>query len=212
MLPYSLLPAPIWWIKPLLALLVACACFYAGMRYSDNACVARQAQQLRAQEQALQAEVQRSQVAATQSIAAQQALQKDYTVLKEKFDVFTNRGPLVVWRAGAACPGAGADAPAGAVGAAEPDRAPAERRGAAADAVSLSVGAVWLWNSALAGTDSPVGACGAANPASPACAVDAGLRLEAAWANHTANAQACASDRLRHQRLIDYLAAAQGTP
>jgi hypothetical protein len=45
----------------------------------------------------------------------------------------------------------------------------------------------------------------------PARAADAGVSIAAAWANHTANAQACAADRLRHQRLIDYIEA-QGTP
>ena len=75
----------------------------------------------------------------------------------------------------------------------------------------LNLGAVWLWNSALTGSDAPpAGACrvdAATGQATAACAEDAGLDLTDAWANQAANARACADDRLRHQRLIDYLQA-----
>ncbi|MCM2340459.1 hypothetical protein [Rhodoferax sp.] len=204
---------PPWLIA---AALAGALSFYGGFQYSDNAWQARQAKQVQAQAQALQAEVQRSHEAATKSIQEQLALQKSYTVLKEKFDVFSNRGPLVVLRnsAGAVCP-AGV-LPGGAVADEHPGDSqgsgPAGGGDSAGAAVSLTAGAVWMWNSALAGTDAPAGACGAADPTSPACAVDAGVSIAAAWANHTANAQACAADRLRHQRLIDYVTAAQGTP
>lgn len=208
---------PTWWIVPLLVLLWGALGFYGGFQYSDNAWQARQAQQLRAQTQALQAEQLRSQAAARQSNQEQQALQKSYTVLKEKFDAFTSRGPLVVWRNGAsavcdtgAVPGG---VPGGAVAPGQPPgHGPASNSSPdVGAAISLSAGAVWMWNSALAATDTPAGACGAADPTSPACAVDAGVSIAAAWANHTANAQTCAADRLRHQRLIDYISAAQGT-
>ena len=74
----------------------------------------------------------------------------------------------------------------------------------------LSLGAVWLWNSALAGSQQAAGACGidaATGQAAVACAAPSGLPLDAAWDNHLANAQSCAADRLRHQHLIDYLKA-----
>jgi hypothetical protein len=208
---------PTWWIGPLLLLLWGAMGFYAGHRYSDNAWQARQAKQVQAQALALQAEQVRSQAAARQAIDEQLALKKSYTVLKEKFDEYTSRGPLVVWRngGGAACAagaGAGGDVAPGAAAQAQSDDGPAAGGDDAGAAISLTAGAIWVWNSALIGADAPVGACGAADPASPACALDAGLGLEAAWANHTANAQAWAADRLRHQRLIDYINAAQGTP
>lgn len=205
------------WIVSLLILLWGAMGFYEGYKYSNNTWQARQAKQVQAQAQALQAEVQRGQAAATQSSQEQQRLQKSYTVLKEKFDAFTNRGPLVVWRNGGGAACAAGVVPGGAVAPgrkseAQGDGGPAAVADDAGPAVSLSAGAVWLWNSALTGADTPVGACGAADTANPACAVDAGVSLAAAWANHTENAQACASDRLRHQRLIDYIAASQGTP
>lgn len=73
----------------------------------------------------------------------------------------------------------------------------------------LTLGAVWLWNAALTGQASgAAGACrvdAATGQASAACSDSSGLDIDAALANHTANAQACAADRARHQRLIDYL-------
>jgi hypothetical protein len=208
---------PTWWIGPLLILLWGAMGFYAGHRYSDNAWQARQAKQIQTQALALQAEQVRSQAAARQAMDAQLALQKSYANLKEKFDEYTSRGRLVVWRNGggavcAAGAGAGGDVAPGASAQAQADGGPVAGGDDAGAAISLTAGAIWVWNSALIGADEPVGACGAADPASPACALDAGLGLEAAWANHTANAQAWAADRLRHQRLIDYINAAQGTP
>lgn len=71
--------------------------------------------------------------------------------------------------------------------------------------LQLSAGAVWMWNSALTGTDTPAGACGAADTSDITCAAGTGLGLEAAWRNHEINARSCAVDRLRYQRLIDFL-------
>jgi hypothetical protein len=65
-----------------------------------------------------------------------------------------------------------------------------------------------MWNGALTGTDAPAGACGvagAAEGADAACAEDSGLSLDDAWANHRANAKACADDRQRFRALIDFL-------
>jgi hypothetical protein len=75
---------------------------------------------------------------------------------------------------------------------------------AAGDSV-LSAGAVWMWNSALAGTDVPTGACSTADTSESACAADTTISLVDAWRNHARNAQSCAEDRLRYQRLIDFL-------
>ena len=64
-----------------------------------------------------------------------------------------------------------------------------------------------MWNGALTGSDQAAGACGPAGPtegADAACAQGSGLTLDDAWANHAANAQACAADRQRYQRLIDF--------
>jgi hypothetical protein len=73
----------------------------------------------------------------------------------------------------------------------------------------LTLGAVWLWNAALAGqADLAAAACrvdAATGQADPACSQSSGLDLDAAFANHAANAASCAADRARHQRLIEYL-------
>lgn len=70
---------------------------------------------------------------------------------------------------------------------------------------ALSLGAVWMWNSALAGRDVPAGACGLADASEGTCAVDSGISLEEAWDNQVLNARICREDRIRHQRLIDYI-------
>lgn len=69
----------------------------------------------------------------------------------------------------------------------------------------LSLGAVSLWNSALAGVDVPAGACRLDDATEGACAAGAGLRLEDAWRNHALNAQLCAEDRARYERLIEFV-------
>ena len=69
----------------------------------------------------------------------------------------------------------------------------------------LSLGAVRLWNSALAGVDLPAGACGAAGAPAGACAAASATDFDAAWRNHERNAESCAADRHQLQTLIDYL-------
>lgn len=68
--------------------------------------------------------------------------------------------------------------------------------------VQLSLGAVSLWNSALAAADVAAGACSPADPASAACAAASTAGLEDAWANHRSNALSCAEDRARLTELI----------
>lgn len=74
-----------------------------------------------------------------------------------------------------------------------------------ADEPELSLGAVSLWNSALAGFDVPAGACRAADAADPACAAGAGIGVLSAWDNQAVNAAACAADRQRLAALIHLL-------
>lgn len=69
----------------------------------------------------------------------------------------------------------------------------------------LSLGAVSLWNSALAGRDVPAGACRLDDASGAACAARAGVSLDEAWANHAVNAQLCADDRARYERLIEFV-------
>lgn len=69
----------------------------------------------------------------------------------------------------------------------------------------LTLAAVSLWNSALAGADVPAGACRAADPTSAACAADAGVGIDQAWANHATNAASCAADRARQASLIAFI-------
>jgi hypothetical protein len=208
---------------PLLAVLALLAAsgagYWAGDHNRNNAWLAKQAKVEAAAHQAYVAEAQRSDTAARSFEQEYSALANKFSTLEESFNVIKLRTPLVVYRAGRARPAA----PAAVVGLATPDAhaqpeqpaathgtappgGPVDLAGVGADAdLSLSLGAVWLWNSALAGRSTAAGACGAAGAAADACAADAGLALADAWANHAANARTCALDRLRHQRLIDYI-------
>lgn len=77
-----------------------------------------------------------------------------------------------------------------------------------ADGIELTLGAVWLWNSALSDQPSPVGAC---NPlertaaAHAACAAPSGLSIDDVLANQAANAKSCAQDRAQLAVLIDLI-------
>jgi hypothetical protein len=192
--------------------------YWAGDRNRNNAWLAKQVKVERQAREALEAEVLRGQTAAGQFITARQAMQNSFSTLEGQFNELRAHGPLVVFRSSAVRSAAGdqsGDRPAGgATGASAaqtaalpesalpaPPVAPAD----VAAGVGLTLGAVWMWNSALAGADTPAGACGAADPTAPACAADSGLGFEAAWDNHAANAKTCAVDRLQLQRLIDFV-------
>jgi hypothetical protein len=191
----------------ILIALLAAGSYWAGDHNRNNAWLAKQAVQERAARVALEAEVQRSNAAAARASADQAALQTSYSNLEGKFNALISRGPLMVVRNSAVRLAADSALP-GAVPAAAPRPEPALAASAADvpdTGYGLSLGAVWVWNSALVGADSPAGACSAADPAAATCASDSGLGLADAWANHAINAHACATDRLRHQQLIDYL-------
>ncbi len=174
-------------VSVLLCLLVFCALgAVLGYRYGMTDCTARQTQQERLAKEALQKEVQRSQTAAQQSLAAQDALQTSYRKLEGKFrDLKQKNVPLL-----------SAPTP------------PQTGTGTAGLGHSLSLGAVWMWNSALDPNRVPAAACASADATPEACAAAAGIGLSEAWDNHTANARSCAEDRLRFQQLIDYLSPA----
>lgn len=211
------------WVILLLVLAWGGAGYWAGDHQRNNAWLAKQAAIDRKDHQNYVAEVERSNAAATNFALEYAAMAKQFSTLERQLDDARKRTPLAVYRHqsgnpvgnGSRCPVVGglalapslvpapADAPSGADApvAGPLDAAPAVRP----DDLALSLGAVWLWNSALTGVNTPAGACGAAGAPESACAVDAGLGLEAAWDNHALNAKTCALDRLRHQRLIDYL-------
>lgn len=73
----------------------------------------------------------------------------------------------------------------------------------------LTLGAVRLWNAALAGElrDASLAAdtCPADDPTASACAAGAGLSVRDAWHNHNANAAACTRDRSQLAELIALL-------
>lgn len=193
--------------------------YYTGDHQRDNAWRVANAETARLAQRAYVAEVGRGQQAATAlqaELIAKEARDAELDQLRQRVAAL---GPLTVRRPS---PRPAAVAPA-AVAAEASATAPGcvallaplldGLASAAGDDAEprLNLRSVWLWNSALTGSGStPAGACGVDAPtgqATAACAEDSGLDLTDAWANQAANARACADDRLRHQRLIDYLQA-----
>ena len=186
----------------LLSLLTALALvgggYWWGSSATDNAWAARQAKAAQAAADALALETQRADQAAARYLTEHLDQEERYAALDAVYNDLRRRAPLVAVRP--------------AVAHAVASAAPADAPGACADLLdrgpALSLAAVRMWNGALTGTDAPAGACGvagAADGADAACAEDSGLSLDDAWANHRANAKACADDRQRFRALIDFL-------
>jgi hypothetical protein len=203
----------------LLAVLAATAFGYTqGAKHNEQKWLVNQAKVERSARADYDDQARRGEVAAAQYLKDTRALTGQFNDLTEKFNVLRKRTPLVVARAGGpACaqrvlapnassapvvpgsptqPGMASrpDSPA-------PDIAPVPGDSSPV----LTAGAVWMWNSALTGTDQPSGACGAADPTAAACVAATTATVDDAWDNHIANAQACAANRLAHQRLIDFV-------
>lgn len=197
-------------LRVLLAVAALVGAFAAGVRTSDNAWKAREAQATRAVNTKLLREFERGHAAQAGLGVALQAQATEYSNLERAFNALQKRGirnivrtPGAVAAAARPAEGGGTGSPPNAVAA--PGCVIALLDQAEPDHLVLSNGALWMWNSALAGADVPSGACGLADPASPACAAETSITVDDALANHAENARLCAEDRLRHQRLIDFL-------
>ena len=184
--------------RALIALALVGAGYWWGHTATDNAWAARQAKAAQAAADALALETQRADQAAARYLTEHLDQEERYAALDAVYNDLRRRAPLVAVRP--------------AVAHAVASAAPADAPGACADLLdrdpALSLAAVRMWNGALTGTDAPAGACGvagAADGADAACAEDSGLSLDDAWANHRANAKACADDRQRFRALIDFL-------
>lgn len=214
-------PAVMRLALPLLLALVALASAWMGGRQTALRSCEAQASRLAAKAQkTFVQEVQRGDVAVQQLDASKVALQTRYDTLERTTLELRKTTPLVVlpdlgvldMAERADLRGVASGRAPGEIDQLSPDAhgttpagEPVASGGDRAGQPVLTRGAVWMWNAALAGADLPAGACSALDTSPEACAVDAGLGLEAAWDNHAVNAQSCALDRLRHQALIDYL-------
>ena len=183
-----------------LAALVAIAAFVAGgygwgSHAANNACLAAQAKQQKAQATALAKEQTRADQAATAYLQEHLDQEDRYAKLDAAYSDLRRSHPLVVART--------VGVPRAAPHAAQAPIAPSQPGASAAAPLSaaepqaggdpgLTLAAVRLWNGALRGADA-------------ACAQDSGLTLDDAWRNQGDNARTCAADRARYQRLIDFL-------
>ena len=190
--------------------------YWWGHTATDNAWAARQTKAATEARAALDKETARADQAAANYLQEHLDQEDRHAALHTAYQDLRRRVPLVVPGpvVAAAC-GSGHGAASAAPG---PDErgalAPAD--GGGPDPV-LTLAAVRMWNGALTGIDAAAGACdpagatqGADAAATEACAQGSGLTLDDAWTNHAANAQACAADRHRYQRLIDFLNGPQG--
>lgn len=182
--------------------------YQAGRTQERLVWVEREANQAKKFASQLDAEVKRGQAASKKSQAAQAVLQASYATLESQYAEVRRRislvlAPVVPARGVDGQPRASADALAGSQQ--QPaDPGQAQRADGGSDH-RLSLAAVWMWNSSLAGADVPAHSCGLADTSSEACAADSGLTVEDVWDNQHVNAKSCASDRLRHRALIEFL-------
>jgi hypothetical protein len=186
----------------LAALLLAIALVAGGYRWgahaTDNAWQAKEAKRLQAEADARESEIRRGEKASGAFQAELQQLHITNDGLTKAFNDYKKRNPILApRRAIVAAPAAPADG-------GEAAQARCDSGAAGADP-GITLGAVWMWNSALYNRDAPAGACGLADTSEVACAADSGVSLEDAWDNQALNAKLCAEDRLRHRRLIDFL-------
>lgn len=191
--------------------------YHRGDQARDNAWIAKQAKAERQARTEHDAEVTKGRQAAADLAAALQSKGDQYAQLQKLHADVIRQHRLTVQRCVPRVAAAGARSqPLTVAGAASapgsvalPAAVPDTDVGGSSAEPGLSLAAVWLWNSALdAATGQPAGACrvdAQTGQADPACAADSGLDIADAWTNHRINAQACADDRLRHERLIDYL-------
>lgn len=195
------------WLAGLLCTLaVAAGSYWAGDHNRNNAWLAKQAVVDRDAHAKYVAEVVRGDKAMGNLITEHQALQSNFQNLTEKFNGLSKRVPLVLVGGGSACATGPDSLGIGRLGKPRPQPEALDGRElSSGDGPRLTAGAVWMWNSALTGTDQPAGACGANDTTSAACAAATEATLDDAWANHRANAQTCAEDRLGHKSLIDFL-------
>lgn len=187
----------------LLCAVVLGAAFYAGAKHERAAWQAAETQKVRDAHEKYEQEVKRGNEAAGHFLEELSEKENRYAELEKKFAELRARVPLVV-----PAPAASGPQATGAGPGPQPDLAAPAPAGPSINVFlrpELSLGAVWMWNSALAGADVPAGACGADAQTVEACAAGSGLTTADAWDNHTANAKSCAADRLRLERLIDYL-------
>ena len=172
--------------------------YWWGHTATDNAWQAQHAKALEAERAETAKETARADQAAANYLTEHLDQEDRYAALYAVYNVLRRRAPLVAVRP--------------AVAHAVASAAPADAPGACADLLdrdpALTLAAVRMWNGALTGADQAAGACGPAGAtegSDAACAQGSGLTLDDAWANHAANAQACAADRQRYQRLIEFL-------
>ncbi len=191
-----------WALRLALLAAMAAAGYWAGDHQRNNAWLAKQAVTERAADKQYRAEVARGDAATAELIAVQRQHTTNYQQFERQFNDLRNRTPLLVRSGGFTPP----RLPAGPLPRLERQRdsAPVQNAGGAGGD-SLSAGAVWMWNTALAGTDQPAGACSALDSSSAACAAASPFTLGDAWDNHRANAEICSANRLAHQQLIDFL-------
>ncbi|MBI2770006.1 MAG: hypothetical protein HYX47_10310 [Burkholderiales bacterium] len=190
----------------LLVVLAVCVGLFGYGRHTGTASAnaswqARDDKRLKAESDARDAEFRRADKAsgALQAELLARSITNDQ--LTKAFNDYKKRSPILARRP------AGTPAAASAANA-EPTARECVVVGAGAEP-GLSLGAVWMWNSALASADKPAGACGLADTSEGACAADSGITVEDAWDNQALNARLCAEDRIRHLRLIDYIKGAK---
>lgn len=175
--------------------------YWWGHTATDNAWQAQHAKALEAERAETAKETARADQAAANYLTEHLDQEDRYAALNATYQDLRRRAPLVV---ASSLAHSATTRP----GQSETQGERPTSATAAGSSPVLTLAAVRMWNGALTGSDQAAGACGPAGPtegSDAACAQGSGLTLDDAWANHAANAQACAADRQRYQRLIEFL-------
>lgn len=180
----------------LMGLALVAGGYRTGVHATNNTWKARQADADRAASTKFIRDVEKGIKAATDAAAEKNALKERHDDLDRRYKRLRKTVPLVV-----ASPPAADECPA--------DIEAPQERGPVRAGPELSVGALWMWNSALAGhADVPPHSCGtdgADGGADPACAAGAGVVLDEAWDNHAENAKRATRNKARGERLMNFL-------
>lgn len=171
---------------------VAVLAFYAGVQHQKTAQASADKKALAQAHEQYVEEVNKGQEAAAMYLQEHADQEDRYADLQSQFNRLEKLGvPLLAVPVG------------------QPQTCPGTEQQAAPMCINvlvrpqLSLGAVWMWNSALEGRNVPAGTCGAAEATPEACSAAAGLTVADAWENHAINAKQWAEDRLSCERLID---------
>ncbi|MFO6418997.1 hypothetical protein ACLBKS_02200 [Hylemonella sp. W303a] len=158
-------------------ILVAGSSWWAGVKQADGQWLRRQAKAAQDAAAAIQQERERGEKSAHELNTQLAEQRNQFKLLEGRYLAYTRSNPIVL----------------------------AQNVGSAPDP-AITAGAAWLWNEILEQHDElDISACGTSAGTDTTCQTESEFTLSDAWNNHFENARICTENRIRHQKLIDYI-------